>query len=109
MSIEDFFSSSCTVRVVDGFDEYGKPTGHTPGTAKACRFDPVAKVVRDRDTGDNIAVDGFVYIAVADAPGPSDEIIVDGDTYRIVPEIGLKTQRGFSDPHHVKLAVRKVG
>ena len=105
MSIEDFFSSTCKVRTRGASDEYGEPVGFTVGAAKSCRFDPKKASIGIDDEGKNILVDGFVYMLPEDAPGQSDELEIDGDNFRIMD---IMTQRGESDPHHVKVAVRKV-
>ena len=108
MSIEDFFSSTATVRVRGASNKFGKPASFTDGTPFACRFDPkTSKIMKDPE-GKDVIVDGFVYLLPDNKPNAEDEIVVDGDTYRIIPEIGVKVQRGFSDVHHVKIAVRKL-
>lgn len=105
MSIEDFFSSTCKVRVRDGSDRYGEPTGYTLGPAKSCRFDAkIAKIGVD-DEGKDILVDGFVYTLPADAPSQSDELEVDGVNFRVIM---VMTPREFADEHHAKIAVRRV-
>ena len=105
MSIEDFFSSTCKVRTRGDSDEYGEPLEFTVGAAKSCRFDPKKASIGIDDEGKNIIVDGFVYMLPEDAPGQSDELEINGDNFRIMD---IMTQRGESDPHHVKVAVRKV-
>ena len=108
MSIEDFFSSTCKVRTRGASDKWGKPSGFTLGPAKACRFDPKTSVVGKDDKGKDVIVDGIIYLLPADKPNAEDPIEIDGVNFRIVKEIGVKEQRGSSDPHHVKIAVRKV-
>ena len=107
MSIEDFFSSTCKVRTRSPSDKWGKAT-FVLGPAKKCRFDPQMSVIGADEKGNDIVVDGFVYLLPADKPKAEDELEIDGDNYRIVKAIGIKVQREFSDPHHVKIAVRKV-
>jgi len=104
MSIEDFFSSTCQIRVRDGSDEYGEPTGFTLGAAKTCRIDPRKSSIGVDEEGKNIIVDGFVYLLPVDAPDKSDELVVDGEIFRILEVV---KQRELADPHHVKVAVRK--
>ena len=108
MSIEDFFSSTCKVRTRGVSDKWGKPSGFTLGPAKNCRFDPQTSVIGTDNKGNDIIVDGFVYMLPADKPKAEDELEIDGDNYRVVKSIGVKVQRDERDPHHVKIAVRKV-
>ena len=108
MSIENFFSSTCKIRTRGASDEWGKPSGFTLGPAKKCRFDPKMSFTERDDKGNDIQVDGFVYILPDDIPKAEDEFEIDGQNFRIVKAIGVKVQRGFSDPHHVKIAVRKL-
>ncbi len=106
MSISKFFSSTCRVRTVNGFNKRGRPTGFTIGAAKKCRFDPQEgeKVVNEQ--GKDVLIDGFVYLLVPDTPTLNDELEVDGTDFRILK---VDTQRAFAATHHVKVAVRKKG
>lgn len=106
MSISKFFSSTCRVRTIDGFNKRGRPTGFTIQPAKKCRFDPQEgeKVVNEQ--GKDVLIDGFVYMLAPDAPKLSDELEIDGTDFRILK---VDTQRAFAATHHVKVAVRKKG
>lgn len=108
MSIENFLSSTCKIRTRGASDEWGKPSDFTLGPAKKCRFDPKTSVIGTDTKGNDIMIDGFVYMLPADQPNAEDELEIDGDIFRIVKAIGVKVQRGSSDPHHVKIAVRKL-
>ena len=103
MSIQDFFSSTCAVRSAGPEDEWGKET-FVLGADKPCRFDPKTGQETRDGNGENINIDGIVYMNVADAPAEEDELVVDGDDYRV---IRVTTQRGFGDVHHAKIMVRK--
>ena len=105
MSITAFFSSTCRVRVASNFSRYGKAQTFTLGASKLCRFDPKDNEVVADKNGENVKISGFVYMLPVDKPGESDELEVDGDDFRIIK---IVQQRGFSDPHHVKIAVRRT-
>lgn len=105
MSITTFFSSTCRVRVASAFGKYGKAATFTLGDPKLCRFDPKDNEVATDKNGENVRISGFVYMLPADKPGESDELEVDGDDFRIIK---IVQQRAFSDPHHVKIAVRRT-
>ena len=105
MSITDLFSSTCRVIVASDFDEWGKAATFTPGPIKSCRFDPKEDEIVSNAKGEDERISGFVYLLDADKPGPSDELEVDGINYRIIK---ISAFRGFSEAHHVKIAVRQV-
>ncbi len=105
MSFQDLLSSTCRVIVASAFDEWGKAATFTPGSVKTCRFDPREDEIISNAKGEDERISGFVYLPDADKPGPSDQLEVDGVNYRIIK---ISAARGFSDAHHVKIAVRQV-
>jgi hypothetical protein len=96
--LELYLHQTAEIAPKTGRDVYGKPTTGTTTTVK-CRFQEGSKVTKNQK-GDEIGVDGEIWVKPTVEINLDDNITVDGTKYRVVKlakKIGMDGK-----PDHIK-------
>lgn len=104
MAIEDLFTNLFTVKSFAGTDEYGKDNDKIDGDSGNCRLVPTTGIVVVDSNGEDVLIDGRVYLLPEVTIDEKDDIDIDGIIYRIIK---LRRHTDSAVSHHIRIDIRK--
>lgn len=103
MALQSLTNQTVSIYQVSSYDEYGRAVEGLP-TSYSARFQKVQKS-RMLPNGDNVTIEGIVYIYGEPSVNLNDKLVYGGNNYKVYSKTGQIDGQG--NQHHVKLEVTK--